>query len=451
MGNSKSKKKNNNEKVSEEPKYTKKPTETKEKAISEEKSSSEEVVTKPTKRTKDNNSTKEVGKGGSAGKAKRNGTRKRKNGSKGGTKKNKPKSNSSNKNEDEFDFGDDIVNSQQKKVTQEDFELLTVIGRGSFGKVMQVKHKETGKIYAMKVMRKDAIIAKNQVKHTRDEKSILQKIQHPFIVNLRFAFQTKDKLYMILDYVNGGELFFHLKKNGKFSEDRVIFYAAEISSALSHLHSHGIVYRDLKPENILLDMDGHIVITDFGLSKEVPTSDSTHTFCGTPEYLAPEVLRGQGHSYPVDWWSLGTLIYEMLTGLPPFYSKHINVMYQKILNAQLTFPSSMSSQAQSLLEGLLTRDSEARLSGDGVKKHPFFKGINWDDLEAKKIDAPWKPPVETLTDTTQIDDFFKSEKPIHSVVDGSLLDDLDDDDKDIFAGFTFAGGTVLDGNDSCSS
>lgn len=329
---------------------------------------------------------------------------------------------------------------------------MTVIGRGSFGKVMQVRHIETGKIYAMKVMRKDAIIAKNQVKHTRDEKNILQKIQHPFIVNLRYAFQTKDKLYMILDYVNGGELFYHLKKNGKFSESRVRFYAAEISSALLHLHSHGIIYRDLKPENILLDMDGHIVITDFGLSKEVKSDDNTHTFCGTPEYLAPEVLRGQGHSHPVDWWSLGTLIYEMLTGLPPFYSKHINVMYQKILNAQLSFPSSMSEEAQSLLEGLLTRDPEERLGGEAIKKHPFFAKIDWKKLEAKEIEAPWKPPVNNLVDTTQIDEVFKSEKPMHSVVDGSILDDLDEEDKDIFAGFTFAGGTVLDEkNDDNSS
>lgn len=346
--------------------------------------------------------------------------------------------------EDDVDIADAIVAAQKKKVTKEDFDLLCVIGRGSFGKVMQVKHKGTGKIYAMKVMRKDAIIAKNQVAHTRDEKSILQRIQHPFIVNLRFAFQTKDKLYMIMDYVNGGELFFHLKKEGKFSEERVRLYAAEISSALMHLHSHGIIYRDLKPENILIDKDGHIVITDFGLSKEVPKDDSTHTFCGTPEYLAPEVLKGQGHSYPVDWWSLGTLIYEMLTGLPPFYSKHINIMYQKILSAPLTFPGSMSDSARSLLEGFLTRDPEKRLGGDAVREHPFFKDLDWDAMERREIEAPWKPPVRDLTDTTQIDEYFTAEKPTDSAPEGSLLDALDDDDKDIFEGFTFAGKTVLD-------
>jgi serum/glucocorticoid-regulated kinase 2 len=189
--------------------------------------------------------------------------------------------------EEEDGVANEIVKAS-KKVSAEDFELLCVIGRGSFGKVMQVRKKDDGKIYAMKVMKKAAIIAKNQVTHTKDEKNILQKISHPFIVKLNYAFQTKDKLYMILDYVNGGELFFHLKKEGKFSEDRVRLYAAEIASALLHLHSHGIIYRDLKPENILIDSDGHIVITDFGLSKEVPRDETTHTFCGTPEYLAPE-------------------------------------------------------------------------------------------------------------------------------------------------------------------
>lgn len=320
---------------------------------------------------------------------------------------------------------------------------MNVIGRGSFGKVMQVRHKKDGKIYAMKVMRKDAIIAKNQVTHTRDEKNILQTIRHPFIVNLNYAFQTKDKLYMILDYVNGGELFYHLKKEGKFPEERVRMYAAEISSALIHLHHHNIIYRDLKPENILLDRTGHIVITDFGLSKEVPKDDATLTFCGTPEYLAPEVLRGQGHSYPVDWWSLGTLIYEMLTGLPPFYSKHINVMYQKILNAPLTFPSFISDSAKSLLEGLLTREVDSRLGGDDVRRHPFFEGIDWDELEAKRVAAPWIPPVRDAMDITQIDDYFTAERPTDSYVDSNMLDDAD---KDIFSGFTFAGDAPLAAN-----
>jgi tRNA A-37 threonylcarbamoyl transferase component Bud32 len=341
-------------------------------------------------------------------------------------------------------LADDLCQSSDK-VGKEDFELLTVIGRGSFGKVMQVKHLKTGKVYAMKVMRKDAIIAKNQVTHTIDEKHVLQKIQHPFIVKLHYSFQTKDKLYMIMDYVNGGELFFHLKQDTKFSESRVIFYAAEITSALIHLHSHGIIYRDLKPENILLDSTGHIVITDFGLSKEIYDGD-TDTFCGTPEYLSPEVLKGTGHSYPVDWWSLGTLIYEMLVGLPPFYSKSINIMYQRILESPLRFPVGMSVEAMDILDKLLEREPDQRLCGPSIRDHPFFSSIDWDLLEAKKIEPPWKPPVTSPTDTGCIDPHFTNQDAADSLVPvPSWLADLTDEDKDLFEGFTFVGQGAIEG------
>lgn len=314
-----------------------------------------------------------------------------------------------------------VYSKNDQKVGVADFDLLNVIGKGSFGKVMQVRKKDDGEIYAMKVLRKDAIIARKQVTHTRAEKSILQKIRHPFIVNLNYAFQTEDKLYMVLDYVNGGELFFHLKKEGKFSEDRVRLYSAEIASALIHLHSVNIVYRDLKPENILLDSEGHICITDFGLSKEIEQEEGTHTFCGTPEYLAPEVLQGQGHGCPVDWWSLGTLIYEMLTGLPPFYSQNINIMYQKILHGELTFPDFMSDEAKSLLEQLLTREPDQRLGGEAVKEHPFFAGLNWDELFDKKIEPSFKPPVKSKDDISQIDSCFTSEAAVDSVVEASAI------------------------------
>lgn len=347
-------------------------------------------------------------------------------------------------------WNDDMLYSStpgDAKVTKDDFELLTVIGKGSFGKVMQVKKKDTGKIYAMKVLRKEAIIARKQVTHTKAEKSILQKIQHPFIVKLHYAFQTKDKLYMIMDYINGGELFFHLKKEGRFPGDRVKFYAAEIVSAIAHLHSFGIVYRDLKPENILIDSQGHVTITDFGLSKEIKDNEGTHTFCGTPEYLAPEVLKGQGHGMAVDWWSLGTLIYEMLTGLPPFYSQNINVMYQKILNGELRFPSYIDSDAQSLLEGLLTRDVDKRLGSgpngsENVKKHPFFRSLDWDKLDRKEIDPPYKPAVQDEHDTSQIDTVFTQEKPQDSLVESKLTDTLQKENS--FEGFTYVSKTILD-------
>jgi len=346
-------------------------------------------------------------------------------------------------------FVDDLCQPENegKKVGKEDFDLMCVIGRGSFGKVMQVRHKMTNQIYAMKVMRKDAIIAKNQVTHTIDEKHILQKIKHPFIVNLNYAFQTKDKLYMIMDFVNGGELFFHLKNETRFDEDRVRFYAAEISSALIHLHSHGIIYRDLKPENILLDINGHIVITDFGLSKEI-FDDHTDTFCGTPEYLSPEVLRGEGHSFPVDWWSLGTLVYEMLTGLPPFYSKSIKVMYKRILESPLRFPEGMSDDSIDLLEKLLERDPGQRLCGAQIREHSFFSGIDWNLLDQKKNMPPWKPPVTSKIDTNCIDPHFKSQTPGDSLVTGpAWLAELSEEDKDLFDGFTFAGENALEGNE----
>jgi len=336
-----------------------------------------------------------------------------------------------------------IFSKNKQVVTKDDFELLTVIGKGSFGKVMQVRKKDDGKIYAMKVLRKDTIVARKQVAHTKAEKNILMKIQHPFIVNLNYAFQTKDKLYMILDYINGGELFFHLKKEGRFAESRVKLYAAEIVCALAHLHSLDIVYRDLKPENILLDSEGHICITDFGLSKKLEQEGGTHTFCGTPEYLAPEVLKGHGHGIAVDWWSLGTLLYEMLTGLPPFYAQNVNVMYQKILSGELRFPNYISEEAKSLLEGLLTRDPALRLGtkgGDEVKGHPWFSDLQWDKLIKKEIEPPFKPKVRSVEDTSQIDPQFTRERAIDSVAETSVLSESVQNN---FSGFSYVSESVM--------
>eukprot|EP00002_Diphylleia_rotans_P007945 TRINITY_DN1759_c0_g1_i1.p1 TRINITY_DN1759_c0_g1~~TRINITY_DN1759_c0_g1_i1.p1 ORF type:complete len:397 (-),score=105.82 TRINITY_DN1759_c0_g1_i1:291-1481(-) len=343
-----------------------------------------------------------------------------------------------------------IYSESKEKVTLDSFDLLTVIGKGSFGKVMQVRKKDDGKIYAMKILRKDAVIERNQVEHTRAEKSILQQIKHPFIVNLRFAFQTEGKLYLVMDFVNGGELFFHLKKENRFSEDRVRLYVAEIASAIDHLHNLDIVYRDLKPENILLDAQGHICITDFGLSKKLETSitdddGKTHTFCGTPEYLAPEVLQGVGHGKGVDWWSLGTLMYEMLTGLPPFYSQNVNVMYHKILNAELRFPAYVSPDAKNLIEGLLHRDPNQRLEGARVKTHSFFASLNWEDVDARKYQPQFKPKVKSESDSSQIDPMFTQERPVDSVMDPSQIRELKGDTS--FEGFTYVGESHMDGKE----
>ena len=206
------------------------------------------------------------------------------------------------------------------KVRLEDFELLKVLGRGSFGKVMLVRYRADGRKFAMKILKKKAIIARNQVEHTRAERKILESLQHPFLMTLRFAFQSQEKLYFVLDYYQGGELFFHLKNQRRFSEAIARLFVAEIALALGHLHSLGVVYRDLKPENILLDDLGHVCLTDFGLSKDLEYQDKSHTFCGTPEYLAPEIVAGLGHNSEVDWWSLGILLYELTVGIPPFYT-----------------------------------------------------------------------------------------------------------------------------------
>jgi len=213
------------------------------------------------------------------------------------------------------------------------------------------------------------------------------------------------------------------------------------------MHKLDIVYRDLKPENILLDMEGHITITDFGLSKEIVSDDAAHTFCGTPEYLAPEVLRGTGHGKAVDWWSLGTLMYEMLTGLPPHYSQNINVMYKKILTAELKFPAFISPDAKNLLEGLLQRDVGKRFGSgpkdaDEIKSHPFFGNLNWKDCEQRKIIPVFKPKItKGLEDITQIDTAFTREKPEDSVVESQLSDAVKNENK--FDDFTYTAPTVL--------
>merc|ERR1719166_168323 len=239
-------------------------------------------------------------------------------------------------------FGD-MQKDKKVKVTPNDFEFLKVIGRGSFGKVMQVKKKDNGEIFAMKILKKKALIAKHQVEHTNAERKILQSLQHPFLMHLRYAFQTEAKLYFVLDYYRGGELFFHLKKRRKFAEKEARIFVAEVALALGHLHSLDIIYRDLKPENILLHETGHVCLTDFGLSKDLdPMNPEATTFCGTPEYLAPEIVSHQGHGKAVDWWSLGILNYALVIGIPPFYHQNLNTMYSKIQTESPKFPDSLS-------------------------------------------------------------------------------------------------------------
>ncbi|XP_070767367.1 serine/threonine-protein kinase Sgk2b [Enoplosus armatus] len=315
------------------------------------------------------------------------------------------------------------MNTQTSQMKPSDFDYLKVIGKGSFGKVLLARHRKHGGFYAVKVLQKQMIVKRKEQRHVMVERSVLLKgLQHPFLVGLHFSFQTPNTLYFVLDYVNGGELFYHLQREGSFPEPRAAFYAAEMAMALGYLHSLDIVYRDLKPENILLDSDGHVMLTDFGLCKEgVAMGEIMHTFCGTPEYLAPEVLHGHPYSPAIDWWGLGTVLFEMLFGLPPFYSRSKAEMFENILHAPLQLRSGVSQAAGPLLEGLLERDVSKRLGGSRdlveLQEHPFFASINWDDLLAKKVRPPFIPKVTGPCDVSYIDPEFTLQ-PVPASVNG---------------------------------
>lgn len=301
-----------------------------------------------------------------------------------------------------------LVNTEASEMKPSDFDYLKVIGTGSFGKVLLARHRKEGGYYAVKVLDKQMIIKNKEERRVMVERSVLLKgLKHPFLVGLHFSFQTPKMLYFVLDFVNGGELFYHLQREGSFPESRAAFYAAEVAAALGYLHSLSIVYRDLKPENILLDSEGHVMLTDFGLCKEgVAVGGITHTFCGTPEYLAPEVLLGQPYSPAVDWWGLGAVLFEMLSGLPPFYSRSRLEMLENILYSPLRLPSGLSKGAHSLLKGLLERDVSKRLGQrldiEELKEHRFFASINWDDLVARKVRPPFIPKVTGPCDVCYI-------------------------------------------------
>eukprot|EP00596_Hydrurales_sp_CCMP1899_P000776 CAMPEP_0119051196 /NCGR_PEP_ID=MMETSP1177-20130426/72895_1 /TAXON_ID=2985 /ORGANISM="Ochromonas sp, Strain CCMP1899" /LENGTH=551 /DNA_ID=CAMNT_0007030321 /DNA_START=447 /DNA_END=2105 /DNA_ORIENTATION=+ len=333
------------------------------------------------------------------------------------------------------------IDAAKRTINLDAFHIIKVIGKGSFGKVFLVRDKAHQTLHALKVLKKDYIIRKNQVEHTKTERSVLGYVHHPFIVGLTMAFQTSDKLFFVLDYCSGGELFFHLGKVGRFAEDRAKFYAAQITLALEYVHGLDIIYRDLKPENVLLDQHGNVRLTDFGLSKEGVSDHSTGatSFCGTPEYIAPEVLLRQGHGRAVDWWSLGALLYEMITGLPPFYSRNRETMFEKIMKAELNFPPFMSDDAKDLLGRLLIRDPKQRLgSGDRdaaeLKEHPFFKDTDFKGLAEGRIPPPWTPTVMGSLDTSQFDLEFTSMLPVVSPdVRDAYFGSLDK----AFVGFTF--------------
>jgi len=353
------------------------------------------------------------------------------------------------------------IYEQKKKVSMKDFTLLKLLGKGSYGKVILVKKRDNGSIHAIKILSKAELKKRNQVEHTKTERSVLESVQHPNIVKMNYAFQSERKLFFVLDYCPGGELFFHLSNYGRFSEEKTKFYTCNILLALEYVHSMNVVYRDLKPENVLIDRDGYAKLTDFGLSKEnILNNHMAKSFCGTPEYLAPEVLLRNGHGKAVDWWSLGALIYEMLTGLPPFYTSEVCVngqfnrelLFNNIKGAELKYPRYLNPVVVDLLKGFFIRDPDARLGGsprdaEEIKEHEWFEDVNWNDLLQKKILPPFRPELSSPTDTRHFDKEFTE----HNFMDSPNFQLSPSCDHDLscankWEGFTYSEESVLHDN-----
>uniref|UniRef100_A0A4W6DM58 Ribosomal protein S6 kinase beta-2 n=1 Tax=Lates calcarifer TaxID=8187 RepID=A0A4W6DM58_LATCA len=327
------------------------------------------------------------------------------------------------------------VNRDSERVGPDCFELLTVLGKGAYGKVFQVRKvqgAQMGKIFAMKVLKKAKIVCNaKDTAHTRAEREILETVRHPFIVDLLYAFQTGGKLYLILECLSGKT---EALRDGL------------ITLALGHLHSNGIIYRDLKPENIMLNHQGHIKLTDFGLCKEsIHDGTVTHTFCGTIEYMAPEILTRSGHNRAVDWWSLGALMYDMMTGSPPFTAENRKKTIDKILKCKLNLPPYLTIDARDLIKKLLKKNPAQRLGSSkadyaDIQKHPFFKHVNWDDLLNKRVEPPYKPQLQSDEDVSQFDTRFTRQTPVDSPDDTSLSHSAEL----AFAGFTYVAPSVLE-------
>ncbi|CAG7786524.1 unnamed protein product [Allacma fusca] len=308
----------------------------------------------------------------------------------------------------------------KKKVGLNDFNFIKVLGKGSFGKVMLAEKKGSDEVYAVKVLKKDVIIQDDDVDCTMTEKRILAlAARHPFLTALHSCFQTEDRLFFVMEYVNGGDLMFQIQRARKFDEARARFYAAEVTLALQFLHRHGVIYRDLKLDNILLDTDGHCKLADFGMCKESITDGATTTtFCGTPDYIAPEILQELDYGSSVDWWALGVLMYEMMAGQPPFEADNEEDLFQSILHDDVLYPVWLTKEAVSILKGFMTKNPARRLGcvasqgGEAsIRNHPFFKEIQWDLLEMRKVKPPFRPKIKNKKDALNFDTEFTKEEP----------------------------------------
>lgn len=328
----------------------------------------------------------------------------------------------------------------------EDFDLLKVIGRGSYAKVLMVELKQTKRIYAMKVIKKEMFVGENSedIDWVQTEKHVFERASnYPFLVGLHSCFQNESRLFFVIEFVRGGDLMYHMQRRKRLHEPEAQFYAAEISLALDYLHERGIIYRDLKLDNVLLDHEGHIKLTDYGMCKEgIKQGEKTTTFCGTPNYIAPEILKIQEYDFSVDWWSLGVLLYEMLAGRSPFEPPESDedALFRCILEDVIRVPRSVSVKAQKILIGFLTRDPAERLGCDPekgfseIKNHVFFKGIDWEQLERRQVDPPYKPPTESDRDLTHFDPDFTQQPVCLTPDDASIINQLDQSE---FEGFEY--------------
>jgi serine/threonine protein kinase len=310
-------------------------------------------------------------------------------------------------------------NPENIKLTYKDFQALKLLGTGSFGRVLLVRFLTNNNLYAMKILNKGQIKLKHQEEHTKTERDLMVKVNSPFVVNIKFAFQDDSQLYIVSDFMQGGDMFYHLHSNKKFDEARAKFYIIELILGIEFLHKNNMIYRDLKPENILMDSNGHLKISDFGLSKILESSDDkAYTLCGTPQYLAPEILKNKGYDKSVDWWSLGCFLYEMLTGYLPFYIPKGNKINPKVFEEPLRFPPDVNQVAINLISQLLNVNPKKRLgSGEEdaqkIKSHPYFKGIDWEKYANKEIEAPFIPELDDEMDLRYFDKMFTDE-PVDS-------------------------------------
>lgn len=290
----------------------------------------------------------------------------------------------------------------------DDFELLTTLGKGAFGRVRLGRHREDGSLWAIKMLKKSEIVENNAISHLHREKSVLMSVRHPFIVNLACAFHDEARVYLVLEFVQGGPFDTRLRGEGALSVGEASFYAAQIVLVLEYLHAIDYIYRDLKPDNLLFDMAGYVKLTDFGFAKK---TTFTKTLCGTPDYMAPEIIQRTGYGKAVDWWALGVVLCEMLTGSTPFVADSHDATYDAILKFKPRWPSDLKGHGKAIVKSFITKSPDARLGAGRIKGQPFFKAINWDQLIRRQLQAPHTPFVNFPDDTSNFDEYPDSKDP----------------------------------------